>query len=82
MKGYFQCVCVLPIPSSSPQWNALTMGKYGYGNVGQSVCVCWFLDRQVVPLRAGGLQESRGHVSTLHGWQKHTLSHTHMVCLW
>lgn len=44
MKGYFQTsrklVCVSPIPLSSPWWNALTVGKYGYGNVGQSVCLC------------------------------------------
>lgn len=45
--------------------------------------MCWFLDRQVVPLCPGGLQESRGHVSTLHGWQKHThtLTHTHTACV-
>lgn len=77
------CMRVSHVPLSSPWRNALTTGKYEYGNVAQSeclwdcVCVCWFLDRQVVPLCPGGLQESRGHVSTLHGWQKHTLFHTH-----
>lgn len=35
-----------PMPFSSPWWNALTLGKQGYGNVGRRV----FLDRQVVPL--------------------------------
>lgn len=49
------------------------------------MCVCWFLDRQVVPRCPGGLQESRGHVSSLHGWQKHThthtLLHTKMACV-
>lgn len=40
------------------------------------MCVCWFLDRQVVPRCPGGLQKSRGHVSSLHGWQKHTHTYT------
>lgn len=47
------------------------------------MCVCegagFWTDRWF--LCPGGLEESRGHVSTLHGWQKHTLSHTHTACV-
>lgn len=44
MKGYFQtswklvCVCV-SYPIKQPWQNALTKGKYEYGNVGQNLCL-------------------------------------------
>lgn len=76
------CVCVSPIPLSSPWWNALTMSKYGYGNVGQNVCLwgCWFLDRQVVPLPrwSGGIKGACQYAPWVA--KTHTFTYTHGLC--
>ena len=76
------CVCVLSVPLNSLWRNVLTVSKYGYGNADTRVCcVGGFLDKQVVPLCLGGLQHWRGHVSALHGWQKHTHFLIHEACV-
>lgn len=82
------CMRVSHVPLSSPWRNALTTGKYEYGNVAQSeclwdcVCVCagfwtdrWFLSAPVVCRNQGGMSvHSMGGKNTLF------FTHTHSLC--
>lgn len=91
------CVCVSPIPLSSPWWNALTMSKYEYGNVGQSVClrgcmcVCVLVSGQTggssLPRWSAGIKGGGGmSVHSMGGTNTHTQTlsqtQTHTRLLW